>query len=210
MKPVAVLSADHTKARFFILQPAERPKEQWSPILQPLEELINAHWLDQEKESLTGGNKISYHVGLSGYAHTMHGFDDHLSAHQQEINRRFSREIQTKLNHFLSENKIKRLVIAADRKILGCLREQLRDNLSKKLNLDEVEEVAVNLCNLGPVAVHEHLAKLGVLPGRSSPSSPQQEQFARSGQWRRRSAPAEGRDREFGASGHEEGEQPHS
>ena len=191
MKNVAVLSVDHTKARFYLLTPAERPLEQWSPILNPIDEIINVHWLEQEKESLTGGNRVSYHVGATGNANTVHGFDDHLSSHQREIDQRFAREINTRLRHFLAENPAVRLIIAADSKVLGRLREQMGEEYKAKLI---VEEVNVNLCKLKPVPLHEHLAHLGLLPERSAPSNPQQEAFARSGQWRRRRIPAEGKE----------------
>ncbi|MEN9528530.1 MAG: hypothetical protein RI932_403 [Pseudomonadota bacterium] len=191
MKHVAVLSVDHTKARFYLLTPAERPNEQWSPILHPLDEIINVHWLEQEKEILTGGNRHSYHVGMCGNANTNHGFDDHLGSHKVEIDKRFSREITTRLRKFLTENPADRLLIAAESKVLGRLREQMGEEFRLKM---VVEEVNTNLCNFKPVPLHEHLAKLGHLPARMAPQNPQQESFARSGQWRRRRIPAEGKE----------------
>lgn len=193
MKPIAVLSVDHTKARFYMLKPAERPQEQWSPILHPIDEIINIHWLEQEKESLTGGNRLSYHVGLSGNANTVHGYDDHLSSHLREIDKRFAREITSRLRNFLLENPAVHLVIAAESKALGRLRDQMGDEFKAKMTVDEVN---VNLGNMKPVPLHEHLAKLGHLPERQAPANPQQEAFARTGQWRRRRIPSEGRQAE--------------
>jgi hypothetical protein len=191
MKHVAVLSVDHTKARFYLLKPAERPMEQWSPILHPLDEIINVHWLEQEKEMLTGGNRHSYHVGICGNANTNHGFDDHLASHKVEIDKKFSREITNRLRQFLAENSAEGLVIAAESKVLGRLREQMGEEFKAKMS---VEEVNNNLCNLKPVPLHEHLAKLGLLPPRMAPLNPQQEPFARTGQWRRRRIPGEGKE----------------
>jgi len=191
MKNVAVLSVDHTKARFYLLTPAERPKEQWSPILHPLDEIINVHWLEQEKESLTGGNRHSYHAGMCGNANTNHGFDDHLSSHRVEIDKRFSCEITNRLRNFLTENHAEKLIIAAESKVLGRLREQMGEEFKAKMS---VEEVNTNLCNLKPVPLHEHLAKLELLPPRLAPLNPQQESFARAGQWRRRRDPGEGKE----------------
>lgn len=191
MKNIAVLSVDHTKARFYILRPAQRPAEQWSPILHPVDEIINVHWLEQEKESLTGGNRHSFHVGLAGNANTVHGFDDHLSAHQKEIDKRFSREINNRLRAFLSEHTAEKLIIAAESKILGRLREQMGEEYRNKMS---VEEINANLSHLRPVPLHEHLATLKLLPERKAPSNPQQEPFSRSGQWRRRRIPSQGQE----------------
>lgn len=190
MKHIAVLAVDHTKARYYILRPAVRPDEQWSPILQPVDELINVHWLEQEKESLTGGNRFSYHVGMAGNANTVHGFDDHLSSHKKEIDRKFSREINTKLREVLAENPSEMLIIVAENKVLGRLREQMGDEYRCKMN---VEEHNANVCHLKPVPLHEHLAAVGLVPQRRAPANPQQDPFARSGQWRRRHVPGEGR-----------------
>ncbi|NBW81188.1 hypothetical protein EBR21_05485, partial [bacterium] len=149
------------------------------------------HWLDQKNETLTGGGRFSYHVGFSGMAQTMHGYDDHLARHQHEIIKRFSREVSEKLVKFLAEHQAEQLVLTAESKVLGELRAQLPAELRKKIRFHEVN---VNLTNLSPVALHQHLAKLGLLPARNPPANVQGESFARSGQWRRRSAPAEGRE----------------
>jgi protein required for attachment to host cells len=201
MKQVAVLTVDHTKARFMLLRSAERPREQWSPVLSSIELFINKHWLDQKNETLTGGNRFSYHVGFSGMAQTMHGYDDQLVRHQHEIIKRFSREVSERLGKFLTEHHAEQLVIAADRKILGELREQFPADLHKKIRCNEI---GANLTNLSPVALHQHLSKLGLLPARNPPDNVQSESFARSGQWRRRSVPGEGR--EISSTGEASGE----
>lgn len=189
MKNVAVISLDHTKAHFLILRPAERPKEQWSPILLAEEQLKNAFWDEQKNETLTGGNRFSYHVGMSGMAQTMHGYDDHLARHQREISRRFSREVYEHLKKFTSKHKVQELVIVAERKMLGDLREQLDENFKQALTILEIK---MNLTNLSPTALHEHLSKLGALPRKLPPTDAQKVSFARSGQWRRRGKPGEG------------------
>ncbi|MFZ9519052.1 MAG: host attachment protein [Silvanigrellaceae bacterium] len=190
MKQVAVLTVDHTKARFLILKSAERPGEQWSPVLSSVELFLNKHWQEQKNETLAGGHRFSYHVGFSGMAQTMHGYDDHLSRHQHEIVKRFSREISEKLLNFVSEFNVEAVVLAADRKVLGELRDSLPGELYRKLRVNDLD---ANLTKLSPVALHEHLSKLGLLPARNPPANPQREPYARSGQWRRKSAPSEGR-----------------
>lgn len=183
MKQIAILSVDHTKARFYILKDAERPAEQWSPVLCPIDEFINVHWLEQEKESLSGGTRMSYRVGLAGNSNTVHGFDDHLDSHQIEIDKRFSREINTRLRLLMQESAPEKLIIAAESKILGRLREQMGGEYSSKI---QVEEVALNLCNLRPVEIHERLSQLSLIPKRTAPENQLINPFARAGQWRRR------------------------
>jgi protein required for attachment to host cells len=147
MKPIAILSVDHTKARFYILKPADRPAEQWSPVLCPIDEFINVHWLEQEKEHLSGGNRMSYHARLVGNSNTVHGYDDHLDSHRREIDKRFSREINNRLRLLLQEFSTEKLIIAAEGKILGKLREQMGDEYTSKI---QVDEVTLNLCHLKP------------------------------------------------------------
>ena len=183
MKQIAIISVDHTKARFYILKDAERPVEQWSPVLCPIDEFINVHWLEQEKESLSGGARMSYHVGMAGNANTVHGFDDHLDSHQIEIDKRFSREINTRLRLLIQESTSEKLIIAADSKILGRLREQMGNEYSSKI---QVEEVALNLCHLRTVEIHEKLAQLSLIPQRSAPENQLINPFTRTGQWRRK------------------------
>lgn len=192
MKNIAVLLVDQTKAKFFVLRPAERPREQWSPILEAKDNLINAHWYDQENESLAGGNRFSYHVGVSGMAQTQHGYDDHLSRHQMEISKRFAREVRDHLKKFVASHKPHELVIVADNKVLGELREQLDDDLKQRM---QVSEVGMNLGHLSAVALHEHLSKVGALPQRMPPANIQNESYVRTGQWRRRRTPSEGEER---------------
>lgn len=183
MKQIAILSVDHTKARFYIVKDAERPIEQWSPVIYPIDEFINVHWLEQEKESLSGGNRMSYHIGLAGNSNTVHGYDDHLDSHQQEIDKRFSREINNRLRLLMQESDPVKLIIAADSKILGRLREQMGDEYKSKV---EVEEVALNLCHLKPVEIHERLAHLSLIPKRIAPESQLTSPLSRTGQWRRK------------------------
>lgn len=183
MKQIAILSVDHTKARFYILKDAERPAEQWSPVLCPIDEFINVHWLEQEKESLSGGARMKFHVGLAGNTNTVHGFDDHLDAHQVEIDKRFSREINTRLRLLLQESAAGKLIIAAESKILGRLREQMGDEYSSKI---QVDEVTLNLCHMRPVEIHERLAQLSLIPKRTAPENQLINPFGRAGQWRRK------------------------
>jgi protein required for attachment to host cells len=188
MKRIAVLSVDHIKANFFMLRAAERPAEQWSPILEPKKKMINQHWMNQRSETLSGGTRFSYHVGLSGMAQTMHGYDDHLARHQREICRKFTRELNEQIKRFISQHQAQELIIVADRKILGDLRQHMGPAVKLKI---EVNEIAANLTNLSPVELHEHLSELGALPHRNPPSDPQSASHSRSGQWRRRGAPDE-------------------
>ena len=183
MKQIAILSVDHSKARFYILKDAERPNEQWSPVLSPVDEFINLHWLEQEKESLSGGNRMSYHVGIAGNTNTVHGYDDHFDSHLLEIDKRFSREINTRIRSLLQEYSPEKLIIAADSKILGRLREQMGDEHRNKIHVDEV---ALNLCHLKPVEIHERLSQLSLIPQRTAPENQLTNPLGRTGQWRRR------------------------
>ena len=186
MKRVAVLSIDHIKARFYMLHPAERPAEQWSPILEIKDKIVNQYWLNQKNETLAGGNRFSYHVGLSGMAQTMHGFDDHLARHQREISKRFTRKVNEKIKRFIFQHNAQELIIVADSKMLGELREHLSASVRQKI---AISEISANLANLSSVELHEHLAQMGALPERNPPADPQRASFSRSGQWRRRGGP---------------------
>ncbi|MEY3901573.1 MAG: hypothetical protein RL189_879 [Pseudomonadota bacterium] len=197
MKKIAVLTIDLSKAKLFVLRPAERPSEQWSPVLKCEETLPNTHWINQKNETLSGGNRFSYHVGLSGMAQTMHGYDDHLERHQKEISKRFARDVAGVLSDFVAQHKTTELVIVAESKILGDLRAQIGKELRQLVN---ILELGMNLSNLSATDLHNHLAGLAALPRRSAPVDTQGESHARSGQWRRRGLPSQGKEEGAAAS----------
>jgi protein required for attachment to host cells len=191
VKNIAVVSIDQAKARFYVLRRAERPKEQWSPELHFTEEIPNIWWQNQRNESLSGGQRFSYHVGLRGLAQTMHGFDDHLSRHQHEIARRFSAEILEKITSFIAQEKIDELILSAEKKMLGELREKINTRINLHVKIIEVTFIASKLSS---TSLHDHLAKAGYIPARQPPIGGQETSFVRKGQWRRRAAPSPGQE----------------
>jgi hypothetical protein len=95
------------------------------------------------------------------------------------------------LCEFIAQHNTTELVIVAESKILGDLRDQIGKELRQRVN---ILELAMNLSNLSATALHNHLAGLAALPRRSPPTNIQGESHARAGQWRRRGLPSQGRE----------------
>jgi protein required for attachment to host cells len=91
-----------------------------------------------------------------------HAVDDRRDAHLREYERRFARRICDHVAALHRQGEIASLVLAATPSMLACLRR----TVSLAAPGLEVTELAVELTQLGPVAVHDYLAGRGLLPAR--------------------------------------------
>ena len=164
MQHNCVVVAGGSRARFFTLKDVEFPEMQSGPNLYEINDLISV-----EKE--TAGNdlwsdtKSGRNRGGNGAAH---GYDDHRSQHEDEFERRFARDIARETARLLRENSTKQLVLVAQKRILGFLRNELDSLLKAGV---EIKELAKDLSKLSPLELHEHLARERLIPQRRTPAS---------------------------------------
>ncbi len=165
MSEYVVVVADGSRARFFTLEPAEIPEVEGGPNLVEREDLANpeleAHDRDLWSEAKTGRNRAPN----GGPAH---GYDDHRTQHEAEFERRFARRVAERAAELARANGTRRVVVAAEKRMLGFLRNE--SGALQKAGL-EVREVARDLSKLVPRQIHEHLAREGALPRRRSPAA---------------------------------------
>ncbi len=157
-----VVVAGGSRARFFTLQDVEFPEMESGPNLCEVNDLVNiereAQGNDLWSDSKSGGNR-----GGNGAAH---GYDDHRSQHQDEFERRFARDIAREAAKLIRQSSTRQLVLVAQKRVLGFLRNELDSLLKAGI---EVKELAKDLTKLSPLELHEHLAKEHLIPQRRTP-----------------------------------------
>ena len=163
MNDYCVVVAAGSRARFFTLSPAEIPEMQSGPNLVERSDLISperaTHEKDMWSDTKSGRNRSS-----GGGAH---GYDDHRAQHEDEFERRFAREVVEQAEKLVSSNGNRRIIMVAQKRMLGFLRNSL-EGLRK--NGVEIHEVAKDLSKMKPMQLHEALSMQNLLPARQSPS----------------------------------------
>lgn len=159
-----VVVADGTRARFFTLESAAHAPMESGPHLLEHDDLVNP----EHKQA--GGDKYSSTrtgVNLNPRGGPSHGYDDHRAQHEQEHERHFAKDVVVHAVTLAQENQAGFLVLAAEKRMLGLLRDALRIPVKSGI---EVRELAKDLTRLTPIQVHEHLAKAGLLKSRQGSS----------------------------------------
>ncbi len=163
MSECFVIVASGGCARFFSLEPVEFPEMESGPNLVERGRLDNAEWGTHGaavwSDIKSGRNRAPGGAGA-------HRYDDHRSQHQDELERRFAREIADEMQRMTKSLHPRRVVLVAQKHLLGALRGVLRTNGAQV----SVEELAKDLCKLGAREVHSHLAKADLLPPCRSPA----------------------------------------
>jgi protein required for attachment to host cells len=164
MSEFCVVVMDGARARFLSLQQAEFPEFESSPKLIEHEALINP-----EKETSAGDLWSSRESGREHSATTgsAHIYSDHREHHEDEFERRFTQSVAQQTAHFIQTQQAQNLVIAADRQMLGFVRDALIPLVSDGLH---IQELAKDLTKLAPLELHEYLTNEGLLPLRKMPS----------------------------------------
>lgn len=159
MSDFCVVVAEGARARFFTLEPVDVPELESGPNLKEWNTLMNPEHKAHQREVYTdvrsGRNR--------GNAGEAHAYDDHRDQHDAEMEHRFARTIAEQLESFSSEHGAGRVVLCAEKQMLGYLRGALNGHARKDL---EITEVAKDLARLSPRDLHEKLAKEGILPKR--------------------------------------------
>jgi protein required for attachment to host cells len=167
MSEYCVVVTDGARARFFTLDPVEFPDVEGSPRLTEQGNLINPERDLPQRElfssATTGRNRAPEGGPAQG-----HGYDDHRNQHEDEFERRFARRVAEEASRVAQSTKARCVVLAAQPRMLGFLRQELTILLKSGF---EVRESVKDLSKLSPVQIHEHLAKEQLLPARKRPRS---------------------------------------
>jgi protein required for attachment to host cells len=157
MQKYVVVVASSTKAKMFVLEPAEFPDYQLSSRLVEKNELHNLSQ-EQQGQDLWSNTKPGRNRGTAGQAH---GYDDHRENHMIEFERRFAQDISTKLVQLIRTVQPDQLLLIAEPHILGIMRSVLVPDLPKNLKSNEL---AKDLCQLKAHELHEYLTTKDLLP----------------------------------------------
>lgn len=156
MSPVLVVVADGAKARFFTLEVKELAGGKVGPYLLEDETLVNPDQTQAGQQLWSGPESQAGHF-QEGKSQA-HSYDDRRRDHQVEFERRFAQAITAQIQGQVQS--LQRLLLIAEPRILGLLREVLMPTLPKALQVSELDK---NLCHLTAQELHEYLAKRELL-----------------------------------------------
>lgn len=160
---VRVVVADAARARIHALRWEEGADGRAVPRLHETQVLTNLGRRAQDSELFTD-SRPGIRQGTRGGAR--HGVDDHRQQHLDEMDRQFAADIVDRLAdevHGDGAPASSTVILVASHHLLGHLRAAA-DRLAKAGA--DVIDVAKDLTNLSPTALHDHLARDGLVPGR--------------------------------------------
>ncbi|MEX0732265.1 MAG: host attachment protein [Aquisalimonadaceae bacterium] len=163
MSEYCVVVAEGSRARFFTVEPAEIPELQSGPHLIEHKTMVNPEHKVHTAEIMadrTGSNR-------SGGGQR-HDYDDHREQRDDEMERRFARDIARQLDNMTRGNGTRKVVVCAEKRMLGFLRPTLQGTIPNGVSLREVQK---DLAKLSPRQLHDHLARDGYIPRRMARNS---------------------------------------
>ncbi len=166
---VAVVS--EAEAKFFYLKPVEFPELESGPRLEQAGQLSNPEKRLPDREIYTDSKTGRGRAPGKGPAH---GYDDHRSKKEEESDRKFGREVLEKAKDLALKAKCRILILVAQPKMLGLLRQDMEILEKDRL---KIKECTKDLIKLSPTEIHEHLAKEGLLPPRKRPGEPREQKL---------------------------------
>lgn len=164
MSAYTVVVTNTACARFFVLADAAVPEMESSPKLIEQYCILNPTVEKSESErrgsSTSGRNRAS-----SGGSYA---FDDHRAKHEMETLRRFAKLVVTDaLRLTRRQDAGHSLVLAAEKRILGLIRDELH---SVKTNGLSIKEYASDMATESPMKIQELLAHRGLVPKMKKPT----------------------------------------
>lgn len=163
MSAFTVVVANTVCARFFVLQEASIPETESSPKLVEQYNIINPKEEKADTKRL-GASTSGRNRAPSGGSYA---FDDHRGKHEIETLRRFARLIvadAVKLTR--RQDAGNSLVLAAEKRLLGLIREELH---SIKTNGLVIKECDRDMAGESPMKIQDLLARRGLVPKMEKP-----------------------------------------
>jgi len=160
MKRVLIATVDAARARLYTYQEDARPGSE----LREVRDLINPGRRLPDRELFSESRPPLGPSGMAGpNVSGGPGKDDHRDDHIAMMDTKFAKEIVDELDKILRAEGYGHLILLAPPKMLGTLR---KTNGIFKRNGLAVDEVPRDLSNLTVAQLHDHLASLGMVPGR--------------------------------------------
>ena len=165
MGKCCVVLTNRAQARFFTLEAAEFPE------LESRHKLVErAEFINPEKEiarrDLYADSKTGR--GQAPHGGPSHGYDDHRSQHEEEIDRRFARKVLEKARRVSQANHARSIVLIAPAPMLGLLRPEL--DVIRKCSM-EVQVLTEDMTKFSPKQIHDYLAREQLLPAWKRPGT---------------------------------------
>lgn len=163
MSDYCVVVTGGARARFFTLEPVEFPELESGPRLCTCGELLNPEKEMRERE-LYSDSKTGR--GRAPHGGPAHGYDDRRSRREDNVDRRFAREILKEVRRLAAAKHARNIVLVAGNPMLGCLRQELDIILKHGVT---VNNVAKDMTKFSPARIHEHLARQNMIPAKRKP-----------------------------------------
>ncbi len=163
-----LLVADRARCRFFELGDVENDAFELVTEFREARDLANPEAVLPGQEVYSNNKSGRNRAPGGGPAH---GYDDHRSGHEQETAQRFARRIVSAASEFVKERDLPALVVIAEPRMLGALREEFRRGLPS-LALHEISE---DMTKQGVDRIRRSLEKHGLVrhaPGSRSANRP--------------------------------------
>ncbi len=162
MARTCIIISDGARARFITLEVPEDPATEGGARLVEHDDLVNPE-ADVPARALFSDRAGSAHASPGGAAHAL---DDHREGHEREMVRRYVRRIVEHAEGFVKAQRANRLMIVAEPRLLGALREQLPHERFRDV---EIVEVGENLSRRPLDQIQSILALRGVMPAARAP-----------------------------------------
>lgn len=144
-----VIAADGARARMFELQKDAALRS--GSRLREIIDLVNTAYTARGKDAPS----VRTERNTSRQAGPVHPQDAERDRHRREVERRFARDIVAHVCVLLKGGGAGKLVIVAEPRMLGMLREALRGATGKRVL---ISELARNHTHLTPSRLHQRLA----------------------------------------------------
>lgn len=158
MSDYCVVVVDGARARLFSLEPVPEGELGGGPNLVERGDLTQPEGA-MKGDELWSNTKSGHNRGGS----QAHAFDDHREQHSDEFRRRFARHVAEEAVRLTDSQHASQLVLAAEKRMLGFLREAFASSRPAGLN---VTELAKDLSKLPTRDLHQFLAQEKLLPER--------------------------------------------
>ena len=158
MDNICVVVADARRARFFVLQESDAPR---APFRLAGRGTLSNMSLRARGRSVTG--RVRTETNTNREAGPVHPIGAQRERHRIELERRFSVEVAGKAAAVAKTWLTGSVVLVADPRMLGFLREAVRGALKPGIR---VKELAKDYARLTASRLRDHLAGDGIVPGR--------------------------------------------
>jgi protein required for attachment to host cells len=161
MKRACIAVVDACRARLYTYQQAADPGQQ----LQEVRDLANPGRRLRPSELFSESRPSNKAPGRPGPMRERGSTsDDHRDDHLDMLDARFAKEVMDEIDKLVGEGGYGHLILVASPKMLGELRRA--DGVLKRYGL-VVDEVPRDLAKLTAAQLHDHLASLELIPGRT-------------------------------------------